>query len=447
MTLIHPLSTALPLPEFDVFAVPPTQLAIVEEFTSEIRPLAEPSLNHVLTFLFESAVDEYVRLNESVVWLKLEAKLGKQIQGDATDEDWTKVSCVQNLAHSMWKYVTLDINNRTVTSMPQTYSYMSYFLTLLSYTESAKKSHLSTAGWYPDTTKAEVTTGFNAKRTTLLKSEPIKNDGSGRVFELMFRLHLPLATQGKALLGGLRYKLSLLPNNQNFFLMSKDADAFKPSLELKEALFIVRRAKVSEQLLSAHQQALSSAPACYPLLRCEVKAFNIGANTSNRDITNVVNGTLPRLLHVAFVKNLAVLGDLTKNPYNFEHFKLNHICLFIDGAQIPKSPVKFDFEKSLTLREFYNLHQAKGGIETDAILNIDRDNFEHGLTIFSFNLSADLSESFGRSGYCNLIKRGNMTIQLRFAAPLTETITCLVFLEYDSFFKIYKNGDIEMDYM
>jgi hypothetical protein len=56
--------------------------------------------------------------------------------------------------------------------------------------------------------------------------------------------------------------------------------------------------------------------------------------------------------------------------------------------------------------------------------------------LFGFNFAPDLAEGCTRSGYVSPIKYGSLRIEVRFNQAITETVTAVVFCEYDSLIEL-----------
>jgi hypothetical protein len=198
MNTIHSHSSLTPLPEYDLWGVPPTQFTVEFDKLTEHRPISILNSKSVITFDIMTSYDEYISLRETLLYFKLRIDLKKN-SGDLASGDWDKVSTVNNLLHSLFKQVEMEIDGKSITLAPNTYGFKAYFETLLGYTDDAKKSFLTASLWHEDsqTNKDSV----NTARSTIIQPSVFNTDGKGKVFEMLGKLHLDLAFQPKALLG------------------------------------------------------------------------------------------------------------------------------------------------------------------------------------------------------------------------------------------------------
>ena len=286
----------------------------------------------------------------------------------------------------MIKQLDIFIGDKQVTTSPSTYSYKAYFETLLGFNKEAKHSHLSSALWFDD--------------ENLKQDNPIKVWGAylkkNKEIDLLGRLHTDLAYQGRCLLGGAKVIVKILLNDPKFFFMATKGHA--PVMEFLEASLIVHRSKVYPQIAEGHNVALQTAPAKYPITHSIVKPCTIQKGTFDVHIDNVHSGQLPRRIFVAFVKNQAYCGDYMLNPYNFKHFGITSFSVYLDGIQYPAKAFTPDFTNELFQREQYSLFDALNMLGTDSTIDINRDNYAKGNTIFGFNFAPDLSNGCGAGG-------------------------------------------------
>jgi hypothetical protein len=153
MSVIHELSSVAPLAEFDLFGVVPTQTTVESDLITEHRPLSLLSPLTNIEFEVHSALDEYIRLDETE--LKLDFRIVLEKIGP-TDADWKKLSTANNLLHSLFKQVDLFIGNKQVTISGHTYAYRAEMETRLGASKTAKESYLTCSMWFKDEKPEDV---------------------------------------------------------------------------------------------------------------------------------------------------------------------------------------------------------------------------------------------------------------------------------------------------
>jgi hypothetical protein len=267
----------------------------------------------------------------------------------------------------------------------------------------------------------------------------------GKEIELIGRLHLDMAQQSCLLHGGCKTTIRVLLNDPKFFFITKDT--YFPEMEYLDATLYANRSKVSQQLVEAHNMALSISSAKYFLSHNKVKACTIQEGTYDAHIDNVHSGQHVRRIFLAFVKNSAYCGAYAENPFYFDHFKINQLCAYLDGHQFPSKAYAPDFDNGLVIREQHSLFEALNMLNTDSTININRDNYSSGNTIFGFNFSPDLSNGCCGSEHLNPIKYGSLRIQIRFKEALAEPITALIYCEFDKVLEIDASRNAVIDFI
>ena len=396
-----------------------------------------------ITFVITTPKDEYIQLKDLLLRLKLRVKISK-VGGDApAGTDWTQVSPVNYLLHSIFKQIILEINGKQITVAPQTYPYKAIFEALIGYSEDARKSHLTSALYKQDsTTNPDVidTTraAYIAPDTTTAKD--------GKVIELLGKPQLDLSFQEKALIGGVSIKLEFTPHDPKFYLMA-DTTKVVPSVEFLDASIFVHRSKVSSLIVEAHETALEKSNAKYPICRNEVKTFTIPKDAHSANIDNIVTGQIPRRALIALVSNEAFNGSYLKNPFNFKNYKCNYISTHIDGIQYPSKPYTPDFVNGIFTREYIGFFEALNQMSTDSTISLSKSDWSKGKTIFGFNYSPDLANGCVQEGHLSPVRRGTMGLQLKFAEALPETINVMIYLEYDNLIQINSDRQVITDYI
>ena len=83
----------------------------------------------------------------------------------------------------------------------------------------------------------------------------------------------------------------------------------------------------------AHTKALELGTAKYPIRRVVCKSFAIPQNYLDVNHEKLFSGQLPTRIVVELVHNRAFNGHREQNPFNFQHFNLQEIALYLDGQQ------------------------------------------------------------------------------------------------------------------
>jgi hypothetical protein len=238
----------------------------------------------------------------------------------------------------------------------------------------------------------------------------------------------------------------LVPNDPAFYLNLKDA-TIVPSVEFEDASLFMHRSKIIYPVVNAHSNALEKGTAKYPITRGHVKAFNITTGNTDIIIDNAVYGILPRRIFIAMVPNDAFSGAYLKNPFDFKSYKLTYLAVHIDGQQYPLKAYTPDFTKKIYTREYLGLFESLNQLTTDSTISLNLNEWANGNTIYGFNFAPDLGDDCCKMGFANIVKKGALNVELKFAEALKETISVLLYCEYDSIIEIDGNRQVYSDYM
>jgi hypothetical protein len=443
MKTIHESSNITPHPDFDLFGVPSTQWTVERNIQTEHRPISIIDSRSIIQFVVDSPMDEYIQLRDSMIKVKLKINIKKTDNSNVTEADWKKIAPVNYLLQSLFSNVQVEIGGKPITMTPHTYAYKSYFDAILNFTNDARKTFLSASGFYDD---IDSKNKFTETQSQLIRPSEIVTTGDGETIELVGKLHLDLFFQPRALIGGVNLKIYLVPNDPKFYLITSD-DTIVPTVKFEDVTLFMNRSKIAYPVVSAHANALTKGTAKYPICRGIVKAFNLSSGTSDAAIDNAIFGTLPRRIFIALVSNETFTGSLKKNPYKFEQYGLNYLAVHIDGQQYPVKPFTPDFDKKQFAREYLGLFESLNQLTTDSTITLNKQQWANGNTIYGFNFAPDLSDDCSKMGFANPIKSGALKLELKFKEALKETISVIMYCEYDSLIEVDINREVHTDYM
>ena len=90
-------------------------------------------------------------------------------------------------------------------------------------------------------------------------------------------------------------------------------------LEIEQASFLVKHNTISPSVREAHLKRLQMDTIKYPIKRAVMKYFTRGAARDDLSEQNISEGILPTRIVLGFVNATAFSGNLTENPFNFQH--------------------------------------------------------------------------------------------------------------------------------
>ena len=258
-----------------------------------------------------------------------------------------------------------------------------------------------------------------------------------RLFDLEGPLYEDIFRLDKYLVNGVDIHLKLFRNRSSFTLVSKEA-APSYKLELLDVVFKACKIKVDSGVLINHGEILKDTTAKYTLSRTEVKMNTIPSGSGTLVWQNIWSNNLPTKAFFAFVRQSAVNGDYTKNPFSFLNIA-EEIGLYVNGESIPARPMKMDVGTNKNyVTPFVNLFEVAEKWNKDAGLQIKRDMFDQGYAIYVFSLApSDLGEE-----YINLVRKGSVRLEVKFAANTTEILNCLAYAEFPALIEVDQSREV-----
>lgn len=425
--------------EFNVINdVPVTNVDVMAVRERDVTPqsLSPDTPTAAIEFRFDTAADEWIRWRDTLLCMKLQVKLEKTGGGTISETDWANVLPAQNLLHSMFKNVEINVNQRELCVAPQTYAYQAYLTNLLTTTVNCKETLLKDAGYYIK----------EADRRKWLV--PSGTDKSKAEVELMDALHVCFTEQTKALLGGCRVVLKLIPHSPDFYFKI-NGTSLKLSVKIIDPILRLRMAVTNPILTQKFREALAKPDiyAKYFFRRVNVLSFVAEKTHLYVQLHNVLNGQLPRRLFLMMVSHKAFNGSSDTDPFEFKHNKITEAVAFIDGSPFPDRPFKPDFTNGICAREYRALYEALQQDNYQPVLQMSKSDFINNNTILAFNFAPDWSGGPGPTSAASLVKHGNLRIDLKFAEGLPETTTILVYCEFDNHISFDGLGNVVTDYM
>jgi len=120
---------------------------------------------------------------------------------------------------------------------------------------------------------------------------------------------------------------------------------------------------------------------------------------------------------------------MATNPFNFRHCDLDSFALCVNGKQIPSEGLTLGMNHEKTsVMGYRTLFEGSGIHHSNAGLQITHDMFIAGYFMLLFDLTPDMGAS---EGYSSHMDNGNIRLELKFSKPLPDSITCLLYLEFD----------------
>lgn len=421
-----------------LFTLPPTQTAIERIYFQEICSNSQLTSNTIDFEITGKHGMEYVDLKRSKLYLKV-----KIVNGDGspiTEND--NVGPVNLLFSSMFQSVEVTMQGKLITSTTSHYPYKAMIQTLLSYGSEAKESQLTSQMWIKDRpgflADVDPNGGYNTGlvQRSLYFKESKTVDMEGPLYHDLFNID-------RYILNQVAVNVKLTRSNPEFCLMTNQENP-KYQLIIEECILKAAKIQVNPSVIFGHSEILKTVSAKYSFTKTEVKQITIPSGTVNFDQDQLFQNLRPNRMVIGFVDAIASSSSssFTKNPFNFEHFDLMQIGLFVDNVPVMGNVMRlnFDVKSGRTIvPAFNNMFEVTDKWKRDSGNQLNRNDLAGGYALYCF----ELEPNFGGDGsYLNLIKQGNVRIEAQFRSALQKTITCIVYAEYPGYFEINATRDI-----
>lgn len=315
------------------------------------------------------------------------------------------------------------LNNKLVSFNTNNYPWKAYLKTVLFGGKEELSSQKTSQLYFKDEGTMDDANAYNGGNAGLVLRYGYTQES--KVFELEGNLMEDIFDIDKYLINGVDIYIKLF-----------SSPAYK--VELLDVVYKVAKVRVDPGVLLNHSKQIESTPVKYTISRNELKMNTIPKGSTEFYWDNIFPQAIPDRIVVALVDQKAVNGDYTTNPFNFQHFNLTDVGIYINGESVPGRPLKTDFTAGHYSSAYARLFEASGKWNHDAGLVITRDNFGNGYSLFVFTIDPC---SFGEE-YLNLIRRGNTRLELKFKQATTKAANALVFATFSSLLEVDKTRDI-----
>ena len=430
MAFLSELNTSTLLPqELSLFTDPPNQVAIQKQYFCETRPLSTFTTNNApLEFCIPGQGVEYLDLRKSRLCIK--AKITKS---DDTPLAASEKTGIVNLGiASIFSEVQCYANGKLISQNANNYPWKAYFKVVLSNGIPASKSQLQTQLFYPDVEDLDDVDPAGTNQGLRLRYVFTQ---ASRVFDMEGPLYADCFGLDKYLINGVDVQLRLFRTRPEFVLVS---DESTPSYKLTivDAVFKACKVKVDPAIVVNHASTIVNQPARYNYIKTDVKMNTVPSGSNEFIWDNMWNNARPSKVYVAFAKQEAINGSYGTNPFNFKHFNISEIVLYVNGEPTPTRGMQLDFGNNQNyVTALYNLYQCT---DKESLI-VDREKFSEGYAIYAFDLDAIVGEE-----YINLVHSGNVRLYVRFGTATTETISAIAYCESPSVLLVDQSREVRV---
>ena len=283
----------------------------------------------------------------------------------------------------------IELSGKTISEPIGLYSHRVYLETLLTFNDEVAKSQLQCALWHKDTAghmeeAGAQNGGFQARAAYF---------ANGREVEVSGRIHADIFHQPKLIPQNSPFRIRFTMNRDAFVLMypapAQGDVQIQYRLKVLEAKLKIRTLQVSPATGLAHETSLQEANARFEIRRVLVKHLAIPQGQMAISHDNIYLGPLPQRIVLGLVSNEALTGSYQTNPFNFQHFNVNYLGIFVNGEMVPQLPFQPNFAQHKYLSDYNSLFEGTGTLFTDKSVCISRAEYPNGYCLWLFDLTPD----------------------------------------------------------
>lgn len=431
----------------DLFRPVSQEVSMKESCEMHIRPISD-NQQGPFDFTIPPRGDFYIHMNQ--IRLRVRAKV--------TLEDGTNIAATDGvgvcnlMGNSLIQSIAIAIKGKNISELENTHAnYKAYLETFLSYSPNGGTGPLAASFWNLDEATHFDDVNYFATVDNPLNAAQSKNDGFrarrdqigvSKLFELVIPLHSDFLNCDRLLPPHIEMQISLKRAPDSFVLMHPASTTKRFKIELSHMKLVVPYVAVADAIMAHHDEMSLTKPALLPIKKTDVYVHHAPAQSSMVQLSNVFPLRLPKTIIIGMVETTAYNGSAQQNPYNFQHFGVNHVNILHNGVVVPSEPYTPDWENGLYVRE-YRAFFDNTGIGTDNInSNMNPNLFKSGATLFAFDLTPDRCNSF----HWHKQEKGTIGIDFRFKAPLAKGVTFLMFGVYDACVGIDRGDNVLVSY-
>jgi hypothetical protein len=417
--------------ELDLFSLPVSQKSVLAGDWIQYKPTQQINADSPLLFEISGAGERYIDTSKTL--LKVKLKVLKEDNTPVLDTEAFAVT--NNLLSSLFNECTVEYNNQLVSQSHQLYHIKAYWENLFNFSDSAKSTHLTAAGFYQDEAgKFEnETSSANVKRASFLRG--------GKSYEIMGRLHADVLTASQYLLNEVDVRICLRRNSDALICLA--GDKMNCRVILEDATLFVRKLHLSPAVLVAHAKILQTKTALYHYRRTEMLHFTLGAGTFQKSFENILCGKTPIRLVMGMIENSAFNGNYKQSVLNFKHFNLNYLNLAVNGQTVGTKPLNPNYKNGQYMEAYLMSFFGISIPLTDDGHCISYEDFPNGFCIYSWDLTPDLSAS---DSHWSMPQNGGIRLECGFSEALASTVSMIILAEYRETLELDRSRQVSLTY-
>lgn len=387
------------------------------------NPINQLTAGSAIEFTVPGTSISYIDLRRTLLSLKL-----KIVKNDGTDiVQGDKVGLVNAPLHSVFSQVDFNVQQQPTTETGTNYPYKAYLDLLL---DSTDQHELNGQCFNMDTSGSVDVTDPSGTNSGLFDRAAFTKEGG--VLDVIGRLHVDVCQQDRFLLNGVPLNIKLWQSTDPFRLSADKSDeAYR--VKILEASLRVAMVKVNPGVIIGHAEALKTSETLYPYTRSVIKTYAVPSGQYSFTADDLFQGEVPKRLIVGLVSSSATHGSYVKNPFNFHHYNCNYAGFFVNSQSTPSHPLQPNYEGNQFIEAYHRLTSC----HINRAVTLSRKDFKSGSSLYVFDPDGDYKDRVN--------ERAHTRLELKFAKPLPEACTVIVYAKFAALMKIDSSRNVFLE--
>ena len=407
------------------------ETGVEKECVVDYQSLSGEGRRKALDFHIGASNDLYFDFSKSTLQLSL-----KIMRSDGTQVDDTDLVGFINLpGHSIWRSVDVLIQNKLISSgISVNYAYKAILDHLVSHSKEYLESLGQTALFYKDSAhlidQVSMVEGVGINRGFYNRAQ---YTSAGHTLTLEYPLAHDIATLNCYLPSGLDVKIRLWPADDDFALHADKTMAEKYHYQVSNVLLKMRGVQPTKAMREKHEHIMLQRDAVLHYTRSVIKSFTIPGSVNQWQVGQLWSGPLPYECIVCLVESDSYLGNAYTSAYNFRHYGLTQMNLYLESYQDITFRPQIDSKNWVT--EYRALYEQDSAAKTHSAI-IDLSDWSGGYSLFRFRLSTNQTQRKNRK------KAGVGRLTLTFGTSLPHPGTLLCYSKFHDRLLLDHNSEV-----
>jgi hypothetical protein len=114
------------------------------------------------------------------------------------------------------------------------------------------------------------------------------------------------------------------------FYLSAPSDDTSLRIKILDATLSITQVELKPPLLANANVLGMKCEAHYSVIHTRIKTFTTISGAQQVSIDNAFLGSIPEIILIVLVKNTAFFGSASTNPFNFHHYDMTNIVLYVN---------------------------------------------------------------------------------------------------------------------